>query len=219
VTHLLKNGDELGVAGHNVLGLAVEELIQLVVAGGRRWVVDGEQDAAGRGDIQRLEKGNDVPGEIRDVVDERDGASRWVRRGPLGLNGADVTDTGALRVRLESGEQGRGGIDVNDLAAEEGQREAVTAGAAADVDDHVVGLDVRREDLEIGIERPAWIGDQQWVVLWETREEVAFGLCAAQACALGQRGVDAGAIGVDGRLGRHGNPLQAAAPAGGAAVA
>ena len=75
----------------------------------------------------------------------------------------------------------------------------------SDIDNDIIRLDIRCNNLEIWVQRSTRIGLHERVIAWQTREEVSRRLAPAQASALGEHGIDPSSIPV-GRvvvMGRH----------------
>ena len=115
---------------------------------------------------------------------------------PVSRDSADVGDARLCRTRLKLGEHARRGVDVDHLAAAQGQRQTDPSGTTAYVYTHVVWLHIGRNDLQVGV-KTAWISAK--ALRHRAAKTVLRRLLAVDAATLGMHGINEGSIGVGSR--------------------
>ena len=147
---------------------------------------------AGGGD-HFLDEGHDVAHKVGHAGGKGD-IARDVRGGkPVSQDGAGVGDARLCCARLELGEHAGRGVNVNDLAAAQGQRQTDPSGTAANVYKHVIWLHVGRDDLQVGVEAAVRIIAK--ALRHRATKAVLQRLVAVDAAMLGTHGINEGGIG------------------------
>src|SRR5262249_16522005 len=113
---------------------------------------------------------------------------------PVSQDSADVGDARLCRTRLKLGEHAGRGVDVDHLAAAQGQRQTDPSGAAAHVYKHVVWLHIGRDDLQVGVKAAVWISAK--ALRHRATKAVRRRLLAVDAATLGMHSLNEGSIGL-----------------------
>jgi hypothetical protein len=160
----------------------------------RRWTIDGDDNPPTAGTLRPFNKRHDLSGEIGDVVHQCDRPCRRIDCEPIVFYQARVTDPRLGGIGHKASAHRNRGLDVDDLAAMQGERQRNSAGAASDIDDDIIRLDIRCNGLEVRVRRSMRIGLHERVIAWQAREQVSRRLPPAQSGALREHGIDPSSI-------------------------
>jgi len=81
------------------------------------------------------------------VVHQRNCSYGWFNFEPVVFDYPGVDDPGSAGIGPKAGSHGGRGLNIDDLSATQGERQRDSACAPSDIDDDVIRLDVRRDDL------------------------------------------------------------------------
>src|SRR5262249_34355026 len=90
--------DQFHMAGHDLLGLPVHEVVEDAVPGWRGWTIDRDEDPLPPRLLQLRDERDDLSGEIGDVIHQRDRPHWWVYGEPIARDDAGVGDPRLGRV-------------------------------------------------------------------------------------------------------------------------
>jgi hypothetical protein len=128
------------------------------------------------------------------VVHQSDRSGRCVNVRPFSLDDARVGDLCPGGISPKAHRHGGRRLDIDDLAAPQGERQRDAPCTPADIDYNIVRFDIRTDDRQVWTKRSEWIGFQEGMVSGATSAFISRRLPAAQPRALRQHRVDPSGI-------------------------
>jgi hypothetical protein len=113
---------------------------------------------------------------------------------PFTLDDARVADPRSGGIRSKADGHGGRRLDIDDLAAPQGERQRDAPCTPSDIDYDIVRFDIRSDDSKVWIKRSEWIGLQEGMVGGAADALISRWLRAAQTGTLRQDGIDPSSI-------------------------